>query len=169
MPELSKPGGVSYEFVLEEARAQRSEHPHLKCSATPTPSAQDIERKLKVFSSCPWNSIHISNCSVSVSWGEEKVKGSLRPAEICWEGEESGGGESQESQPARHQPWGGGGELTGERNDVFTINCLHLLLHSRNQKIKSRDKNMKNCLDIKWCTSIQYLGAKCNVFVFIQN
>ena len=51
MPELSKPGGVSYEFVLEEARAQRSEHPHLKCPATPTPSAEDIERKLKVFSS----------------------------------------------------------------------------------------------------------------------
>ena len=51
MPELSKPGGVSYEFVLEEARAQRAEHPHLKCPATPTPSAEDIERKLKVFSS----------------------------------------------------------------------------------------------------------------------
>ena len=59
MPEQSKPGGLSYEFVLEEARTQRSEHPHLKCPATPTPSAQDIERKLKVFFSCPRISINI--------------------------------------------------------------------------------------------------------------
>ena len=66
MPEQSKPGGLSYEFVLEEARSQRSEHPHLKCPATPTPSAQDIERKLKVFSSGKTIQKNISGNSMNI-------------------------------------------------------------------------------------------------------
>ena len=50
MPELEKPGGLSYEFVLEEARTtgRRCETPSMKSPATPTPTAKDIERKLKV-------------------------------------------------------------------------------------------------------------------------
>ena len=49
MPELEKPGGLSYEFVLEEARTRRCETPNMKSPATPTPTAKDIERKLKVL------------------------------------------------------------------------------------------------------------------------
>ena len=49
MPELEKPGGLSYEFVLEEARTRRCETPSMKSPATPTPTAKDIERKLKVL------------------------------------------------------------------------------------------------------------------------
>ena len=51
MPELEKPGGLSYEFVLEEARTtgRRCETPSMKSPATPTPTAKDIERKLKVI------------------------------------------------------------------------------------------------------------------------
>ena len=60
MPEIEKPGGLSYEVtellpcnalttdqvVLEEAR--KVEQPQAKCPPTPTLSAKDIDKKLKV-------------------------------------------------------------------------------------------------------------------------
>ena len=71
MPEITKPGGLSYEVVLEDAKVtsisntidmliserwvwhnqtfkQKAELPSIKCPATPTPSVKDIEKKLKV-------------------------------------------------------------------------------------------------------------------------
>ena len=49
MPELEKPGGLSYEVVLEGAK--KAEQPSVKCPSTPTPSVKDIEKKLKVIES----------------------------------------------------------------------------------------------------------------------
>ena len=46
MPELEKPGGLSYEVVLEDAK--KADQPAIKCPSTPTPSVKDIEKKLKV-------------------------------------------------------------------------------------------------------------------------
>ena len=48
MPEIEKPGGLSYEVVLEEAK--KNELPIIRCPATPTPTARDIEKKLQVGS-----------------------------------------------------------------------------------------------------------------------
>merc|ERR1712106_816962 len=45
MPEMEKPGGMSYEVVLEGAK--KAEQPTVKCPSTPTPSVKDIEKKLK--------------------------------------------------------------------------------------------------------------------------
>ena len=42
-----KPGGLSFDVVLEEAKTD--EKPTLKCPPTPTLSAEDIEKKLKVI------------------------------------------------------------------------------------------------------------------------
>ena len=44
MPELEKPGGLSYEFVLEEARTRRCETPNMKSPATPTPSRTNHQK-----------------------------------------------------------------------------------------------------------------------------
>ena len=46
MPEMEKPGGMSYEVVLEGPK--KTEQPIVKCPSTPTPSVKDIEKKLKV-------------------------------------------------------------------------------------------------------------------------
>ena len=43
-----KPGGLSFEVVLEGPKT--NEKPTIKCPPTPTLSAEDIEKKLKVFS-----------------------------------------------------------------------------------------------------------------------
>lgn len=45
MPEMEKPGGMSYEVVLEGPK--KMEQPTVKCPSTPTPSVKDIEKKLK--------------------------------------------------------------------------------------------------------------------------
>merc|ERR1712083_545487 len=42
---LEKPGGLSFEVVLEEAKIK--EAPKLECPSTPTPSVEDIEKRLK--------------------------------------------------------------------------------------------------------------------------
>ena len=42
-----KPGGLSFEVVLEGPKTD--EKPNIKCPPTPTLSAEDIEKKLKVF------------------------------------------------------------------------------------------------------------------------
>jgi len=42
---LEKPGGLSFEVVLEEAKIK--EAPKLECPPTPTPSVEDIEKRLK--------------------------------------------------------------------------------------------------------------------------
>merc|ERR1711879_836275 len=42
---LEKPGGLSFEVVLEDAKIK--EAPKLECPATPTPSVEDIEKRLK--------------------------------------------------------------------------------------------------------------------------
>ena len=42
-----KPGGLSFEVVLEGPKTD--EKPNLRCPPTPTLSAEDIERKLKVL------------------------------------------------------------------------------------------------------------------------
>merc|ERR1712106_1052062 len=42
---LEKPGGLSFEVVLEEAKIK--EGPKLECPSTPTPSVEDIEKRLK--------------------------------------------------------------------------------------------------------------------------
>ena len=42
-----KPGGLSFEVVLEGPKTD--EKPKIKCPPTPTLSAEDIEKKLKVF------------------------------------------------------------------------------------------------------------------------
>merc|ERR1712010_175579 len=42
---LEKPGGLSFEVVLEEAKIK--EPPKLECPPTPTPSVEDIEKRLK--------------------------------------------------------------------------------------------------------------------------
>ena len=42
-----KPGGLSFEVVLEGPKTD--EKPKIKCPPTPTLSAEDIERKLKVL------------------------------------------------------------------------------------------------------------------------
>ena len=47
MPELEKPGGVSFEVVLEGAK--KTDQPSVKCPSTPTPTVKDIEKKLKVL------------------------------------------------------------------------------------------------------------------------
>ena len=44
---MEKPGGMSYEVVLEGAKI--ADQPAVKCPATPTPSVKDIEKKLKVI------------------------------------------------------------------------------------------------------------------------
>merc|ERR1712037_492371 len=44
---LEKPGGLSFEVVLEEAKIK--EPPKLECPPTPTPSVEDIEKRLKVI------------------------------------------------------------------------------------------------------------------------
>ena len=72
----------------------------MKSPATPTPSAKDIERKLKVTFTTrqqTWSDLCL------VCGGEEEVPGSLRPGEAGREGEEGQGGEGQESHPAAHQ------------------------------------------------------------------
>ena len=43
---MEKPGGMSYEVVLEGPK--KTEQPAVKCPSTPTPSVKDIEKKLKV-------------------------------------------------------------------------------------------------------------------------
>merc|ERR1711981_550425 len=45
MPEMEKPGGMSYEVVLEGPK--KTEQPTVKCPSTPTPTVKDIEKKLK--------------------------------------------------------------------------------------------------------------------------
>merc|ERR1712038_890983 len=42
---LEKPGGLSFEVVLEEAKIK--EPPKIECPSTPTPSVEDIEKRLK--------------------------------------------------------------------------------------------------------------------------
>merc|ERR1711971_144268 len=42
---LEKPGGLSFEVVLEEAKIK--EAPKLECPSTPAPSVEDIEKRLK--------------------------------------------------------------------------------------------------------------------------
>ena len=42
-----KPGGLCFEVVLEGPK--KDEKPNIKCPPTPTLSAEDIEKKLKVF------------------------------------------------------------------------------------------------------------------------
>ena len=42
-----KPGGLSFEVVLEGPKTE--EKPNIKCPPTPTLSAEDIQKKLKVF------------------------------------------------------------------------------------------------------------------------
>ena len=42
-----KPGGLSFEVVLEGPKTD--EKPNLKCPPSPSLSAEDIEKKLKVF------------------------------------------------------------------------------------------------------------------------
>merc|ERR1712133_295956 len=42
---LEKPGGLSFEVVLEEAKIK--EAPKLECPPTSTPSVEDIEKRLK--------------------------------------------------------------------------------------------------------------------------
>merc|ERR1719249_476390 len=42
---LEKPGGLAFEVVLEDAKIK--EAPKLECPATPTPSVEDIEKRLK--------------------------------------------------------------------------------------------------------------------------
>merc|ERR1711942_387878 len=42
---LEKPGGLSFEVVLEEAKT--TEAPKLECPPTPTPSVEEIEKRLK--------------------------------------------------------------------------------------------------------------------------
>merc|ERR1711963_596 len=42
---LEKPGGLSFEVVLEEAKIK--EAPKLECPSTPAPSVEDIEKGLK--------------------------------------------------------------------------------------------------------------------------
>ena len=41
-----KPGGLTFDVVLEEAKTD--EKPALRCPPTPTLSVEDIEKKLKV-------------------------------------------------------------------------------------------------------------------------
>ena len=53
-----KPGGLSFDVVLEEAKTD--EKPTLKCPPTPTLSAEDIEKRLKVnYFSCTFGDILI--------------------------------------------------------------------------------------------------------------
>merc|ERR1711872_166541 len=42
---LEKPGGLAFQVVLEDAKT--TEGPKLECPATPTPSVEDIEKRLK--------------------------------------------------------------------------------------------------------------------------
>merc|ERR1712133_152450 len=42
---LEKPGGLSFEVVLEEAKIK--EAPKLECPSTPAPSVEEIEKRLK--------------------------------------------------------------------------------------------------------------------------
>merc|ERR1712141_638048 len=42
---LEKPGGLSFGVVLEEAKIK--EPPKIECPSTPTPSVEDIEKRLK--------------------------------------------------------------------------------------------------------------------------
>ena len=69
MPELEKPGGLSYEFVLEEARTtgRRCETPSMKSPATPTPTAKDIERKLKVMRRGTWKFVFVTSFGLRIN------------------------------------------------------------------------------------------------------
>merc|ERR1712212_1405127 len=56
---LEKPGGLAFEVVLEDAKIK--EAPKLECPATPTPSVEDIEKRLRIVESQwklqPWRNL----------------------------------------------------------------------------------------------------------------
>ena len=64
----------------------------MKCPVTPTPTAKDIERKLKV-SNIVRGRREKSNLFTVVSRGQEEVAGGLHTGEAGGEGEEGQGSE----------------------------------------------------------------------------